>query len=117
MQTPQELGERTVDLSDGYTDYLDDSLRRSAAVISELKQKLGLAPIVNDGGPLSPKERDSQLVLMATLLTNWTANINDDPALVGKIARAMKKMPMHVSEGTIRNVLDRVRQLTSGEKQ
>ena len=111
-----EPGEQTVDLSDGYTDYLEDSLRRSADVISELKQKLGLAPIVNDGGPLNPKERDSQLVLMATLLTNWSANINDDPALVGKIALAMKKMPMHISEGTIRKLVDRVRGLTSVEK-
>lgn len=39
-----EPGERAVDLSDGYVDYLDDALLRSVDLIAELKQNLGLAP-------------------------------------------------------------------------
>ena len=105
----REPGEQTVDLSDGYTDYLEDSLRRSADVISELKQKLGLAPIVNDGGPLDQKERDSLLALVAVLLTRWSAEIDDDPALVGKIVLAMRNKPRYIGEGTVRKFLDQAR--------
>lgn len=106
-----EPGQPAVEVGDGYVDYLEDALHRSGDAVSELKQKLGLAPIVSDAGPLDSKERNSLLVLVDALLTKWSADIHDDPALVGKIALAMKNKPMNISEGTIRKCLDRVREM------
>ena len=94
---------------DGFTDYLHDALLQSADVISELKQQLGLAPIVNEGGPLDQKERDSLLAFVAVLLGKWSADIDDDPTLVGKIVFAMKNKPRYIGEGTVRKFLDQAR--------
>lgn len=104
-----EHGNQCACRSDAYTDYLQEALLRSADVITELKQKLGLAPIVNDGGPLDQKERDSLLAFVAVLLVKWSAEIDDDPALVGKIVLAMKNKPRYITEGTIRKFLNQAR--------
>ena len=103
---------KVVDVGDGYVDYLEDALHQSADVISELKQQLGLAPIIQEAGPLHPKERESLLALVAALL-RLREKKHDDSDLVGKIALATTQSRKSLSENTVRKYLGEAGSLPS----
>lgn len=94
-------------------DYLEDALRRSGDVISELKQKLGLEPTAQESNPLHPKERDSLLALVAALF-ELRDKRHTDKEIVGTLALTAVSSGKRLSENTVRKYLDEAGSLRQG---
>ena len=102
---PNEPGEPAVEVGDGYVDYLEEALHRSADAVSELKQKLGLEPTAQESRPLHRKERDSLLALVAALY-DLRDTRHTDKEVVGKLAQRAASNGRQLAENTVRKYLD-----------
>ena len=111
--TANEPGEPAAEVGDGYVDYLEDALLRSADAVSKLKQKLGLEPTAQEASPLHPKERESLLALVAALF-ELRDKRHTDKEVVGTLALTATSNGKRLSENTVRKFLNEAGSLRPG---